>query len=390
MFCSEVNTRKAENIMKILPITPYNNNTAVNSGKHNQFRAFEFKNSNLAPLTKDCVTFCGKRKKPEAEEAVEDYSKAKDLDSADMSGKIPYRMGMDINKDCQDDLVKLMADLKKGLKNITESDTNPDLPVLRGQFGIHGRVKKPESILQKVPPRKLRQKKEVLKMGDVIGVRIVLKSSSQKDFALVFRELGKMVSSGKLRVLEVENYRMSPKESYVSKRTLDAFELVCHKANQYPEISSKTRESGYTAIHMTVDLGNGKLGEIQLMGRDMERVKDIEDFFYKKRSSKDFDAKYKPIEDMMNRVMGKTKKDKETGKISYEKLDDFQVATLDRYIRDSYAHAREIPPRHPKRVDAGKGYFLPIPYSLPQELDFDNLQKMKDICDYRSNKQFVI
>ena len=379
--------------MNIL-ITPYrpqlNNNNYLSSFGIKSYNAnvFNFKGSSaLAPLAHDCVSFCGTRKKKETEIVEEeDYSKAKSLDSSDMSGKITYQMGMDINKECQNNLKKLMADLKKGLRNVTESDTNPDLPVLRGTLGLHGRVKKAESILQKVPPRKLSQKKEIFKMGDVIGVRIVLKSSSQKDFDRVFKELGKMVTSGKLNVLEVENYRMTPKESYVSKKTLDAFELTCHKANQFPAISSKARESGYTAIHMTVDMGDGKLAEIQMMGRDMERVKDIEDFFYKKRNSKDFDVKYKPVEDLLNKVMGKTKKDKVTGKITYEKLDDFQVETLERYIRDSYAHARQIPPKHPRKADLGKGYYLPLPYSLPQELSFDNIQKLKDTCDYRASK----
>lgn len=379
--------------MKLL-ITPYNNRLTGNYNSAitvNQMQTCKFQSSNLTPLTQDCVTF-GNKKKKKVEEVVEevveeDFSKAKDLDEEDRSEKISYQVGMAINNECQDDVTKLIADLKKGLKNVTESDANPDLPVLRGKLGVHGRPKKAASILQKVPPRKLRQKKEIFKMGDVVGVRIVLKSTTQKDLDLVFKELGKMVASGKLNVLEVENYRLTPRDSYVSQKTLDNFELACHKAGQYPEITSKPRESGYTAIHMTVKMPSGKFAEIQIMGRDMEKVKDIEDFFYKKRHNKDFDEKYKPVESLLNRVMGKTKKDKQTGKITYEKLDDFQVETLDRYIKDSYAHARAIPPRHPKKATTGKDYFLPIPYSLPKELAFENLQKIKDVCDYKASKK---
>lgn len=358
-----------------------------NANSQNNFYKMNFKNTNLAPLAQDCVSFGSRKKSKVVEEAEEDFSKAKTLDASDKSDKIPYQVGKDINSECQEDLKKFKADLKRGLKSVIESDSNPDLPVLRGELGIHGRVKKPASILQKVSPRKLNQKKEIFKMGDVVGIRIVLKSSSQNDFDKVFKELGKMVVSGKLRVLEVENYRMTPRDSYVSKRTLDNFELACHKANLYPEISSKTRESGYTAVHMTVELPSGKYAEIQMMGRDMERVKEIEDFFYKKRCTKAVDDKYKPIEALLNRVMGKTKVDKATGKVSYEKLDDFQVATLDRYIKDSYAHARQIPPKHPKKAALGKDYFLPIPYSLPKELDFANIQKLKDTCEYMGSRK---
>lgn len=373
-----------------ISLTPFNLKLASPTNyfsRNNTSSNNNYGNTKLAPLAQDVVSFSGKAKKAVVEEPDGNVSKAKSLDESDKSAKIPYQVGRDINSECQEDLKKLKADLKKALKNVTESDANPDLPVLRGELGIHGRVKKAESILQKVSPRKLRQKEEIFKMGDVVGIRLVLKSSSQKDFALVFRELGKMVRSGKLRVLEVENYRMTPKDSYVSKRTLDAFELTCHKANLYPEISSKTRESGYTAVHMTVELPSGKYAEIQIMGRDMERVKEIEDFFYKKRCVKSMDEKYRPIEVLLNKVMGKTKVDKETGKVSYEKFDDFQVATLDRYIKDSYAHAREIPPKHPKKATIDKDYFLPIPYSLPKELDFANIQKLKEVCDYQASKK---
>ena len=370
-----------------ISITPYNLISVQNKGLFaNQNRTSQFQTSNLAPLQQDCVTFgASKKRKVRVEESEEDLKSAeKGLDEEDMSGKIQYATGCDINSECQRDFEKLKFDLKKGLNEVTESDRNPDLPVLRGEAGIHGRVKSAESILQKAPPRQLRNKKEIFKMGDVIGLRVVLQKTSQQDFDKVFKALGKMVTSGKFKVLEVENYRMTPKESYVSQKTLNSFELACQKVGQTPKITSSPRESGYTAVHINVELPSGKLAEIQVMGCDMEKVKDIEDFFYKKRCNKPLADKYKPIENLMLKVMGKTKKDKLTGKISYEKLDEFQVATLDRYIKDSYAHARTIPPKISKKtVD---NYFLPIPYSLPKELAFENLQKMKDICDYKHTK----
>ena len=371
-----------------ISITPYNirMTSRANSTTNNQkSKAPQYQTNVLAQLQQDSVSFGASKKIKQAiivpiENGIDVI---KNLEESDMSGKIQYQMGMDINNESQPDLTRLLSELRKGLKSLVESNQNPDLPILRGNAGIHGRVKKAESIMQKVPPRKLRQKQEIFKMGDIIGVRIVLKSSSQKDFDLVFKSLGEMVKSNRLKVLEVENYRLTPKDSYVSQKTLNNFELTCHKAGQSPVITSKPRELGYTAVHITVEMPSGKLAEIQIMGRDMEKVKDIEDFFYKKRCNKPLDDKYKPIETLMNRVMGKTKIDRTTGKVSYEKLDDFQIETLDRYIKDSYAHSRAIPPKYSKKNDNGTEYFLPIPYSLPQELSFENLQKMKDICDYK-------
>ena len=182
-----------------------------------------------------------------------------------------------------------------------------------------------------------------------------------------------MVKAGKLNVVEVENYRLSPKDSYVAQSTLDDFEDTCQSVGQYPSVQSKPRESGYTAVHVTLDLGNGILAELQIMGRDMERVKELEDFIYKKSCNKKLPKKYRKIEKMLDNVLGPTNK--------MENLTGFQKETLQHYTRDCYVYAREMPVRERRRRESSKNFFYPIPYSLPQELSFENLEKMKEECD---------
>lgn len=359
-----------------IQVTPFRltPNFTQHSQNNNSFNYNKFSTNNLAPLAQDSVTFTSNRKKKKVEDDAETQSTAKSKvldDNKRKTNRISYLMATEINKESEAAKNKFLNTLKVGLKNVTENDQNPDRPILRGKLGIYGRVKQSTSIMQKVPPRELRTKDEILKMGDVIGARIILKDSSRKSFDAVFTELGKMVMAGQLNVLEVENYRMRPEESYISQRTLDKFEKACAKAGQTPKISSSAIKSGYTAIHLTVKLPEGQYAEVQIMGRDMERIKELEDFFYKKRCNKPIPPKYKPIEDVFDAVMGK----------KGEKLDNFQKETLDRYIQDSYAHARTIPPMSARRRSLGKDYFLQIPYTLPSELSFENLQKIKDQCD---------
>lgn len=358
-----------------IQLTPFklHSNYTQHTQNNNNKSYNRYSNNNLSPLAQDCVSFSGKKRKRVIEEEELDTSmKSKDLDAQSRkSNRITYLMASEINEESQKAMKKFVNTLRIGLKNVVESDKNPNLPILRGKAGIHGRVKKAASIMQKVPPRGLKTKDEIFKMGDVIGARIILKDSSRKSFDMVFKELGKMVTAGQLNILEVENYRLTPNESYVSQKTLDNFELACAKAGQSPKITSSAIKSGYTAIHLTVKLPDGEYAEIQIMGRDMEKVKDIEDFYYKRRCEKPIDAKYKPVDDMFDAVLGK----------KMEKLDDFQKETLDRYIQDSYRHARELPPRDARKAGVGKDYFIPIPYSLPPELSFENLYKLKERCD---------
>ena len=105
----------------------------------------------------------------------------------------------------------------------------------------------------------------------------------------------------------------------------------------------------------------------------MERVKELEDFIYKKSCNKKLPKKYRKIEKMLDKVLGPTNK--------MENLTDFQKETLQHYTRDCYVYAREMPVRERRRRESSKNFFYPIPYSLPQELSFENLEKMKEECN---------
>lgn len=87
--------------------------------------------------------------------------------------------------------------------------------------------------------------------------------------------------AGNFKVKEIENYRLTRKDSYVSSKTLDKFEKICQSKGQFPSRSGKAIPNGYTAVHLTIELPNGQIAEIQIMGRDLERIKELEDFYYK-------------------------------------------------------------------------------------------------------------
>ena len=82
------------------------------------------------------------------------------------------------------------------------------------------------------------------------------------------------------------------------------------------------------------------------------------------------------------------------GKIDYVPLEEyvlgvlagempisFEKEALNKYIKDSYIHARELPPRNAKPTVKD---FLPWPYFLPKELSYVELYRMKTECDKKA------
>ena len=312
-------------------------------------------------LNQDTVSFTATKKTNDTKEV--NKNKVKNEESKEVS----IKLCSDIHEEAKRPTNDLLCLLRREMKGLVASEAHPENPIQAGANGIKARVKSPRSIREKALSTQSYTKEAIKGIGDIVGARIVMQSSTQDDFDKVFQVLGNMVEKGKIKVTEVENYRLTSRDSYVSQKTLNKFEERCTKAGQYPEIKSKPIPNGYTAIHITLQLEDGLKAELQIMGHDTEHVKEIEDFYYKLRCKKDFDPKYKPIEKMMKEKM--------------KKLSDFEKEALNKYIKDSYIHARELPPRNAKPTVKD---FLPWPYFLPKELSYAELYKMKNDCDKKA------
>ena len=319
---------------------------------------------NLKPLASDTVSFCAKNKV--AVEIVSEIAKNKVFKRWDPDNA---KSMTEINNLCdsfKNPLKKFEWDLKQVMKSLISTESNPENVIMIGKRGIKSRVKEPKKVARKANKRNLFSIEQIEKMGDVGGARIILRTGTPKDTALVFNQLKELVKRG-YKVLEVENYRSNPAHSYVSQKTLDDFEAYCNKLGQYPSIKNRALPNSYTAAHVSFELPDSKVIELQIMGRDVENFKEIEDLFYKYRCNEDFSEQYKSIQRMFEKIM--------------PKLDGFQNETLERFIKDSYEHAREIPPRSHRVKFTPERAFLPFPYSLPQELSPVNLYYKMEKCN---------
>ena len=315
---------------------------------------------NLNPLAFDTVSFSGKEKV--IKKTVESINKNKNFiwDPANKKSMI------EINALCESfkiPLKKFEWDLRQAMKPIISTESNPNNIIMPGKRGIHSRIKDPKKVARKGNKRHITTIEGLKKMGDVGGVRIVLRSGTQQDTIKVFDQMKQLVKKG-YKVLEVENYRSTISDGYVSSKTLENFEQYCNNHGQYPSIKSQAMPNSYPAVHVSFELPSGEVVELQILGRDVENYKEVEDLFYKYRCNEDFSVQYKSIQNMFKRII--------------PKLDDFQTETLERYHKDSYEHARHIPPRSSKLRFSPERDFLPFPYSLPPELNPINLYYQMD------------
>ena len=352
---------------------------------------FSVKASKIAPLSRDTVSFKGGTN--------EAYISA--LDNLDICHEVSlnaqevnkifveilnkYFVGEDeATRQRNKAILSLKARVKSGY-SIAEKVAEK----ISGKFNDKKYYDKPEVTV--FPPKSPVGIKENIR--DISGARIVVKDSNSDSMDVVIDNLCKMIISENLVIAEIEN-NVSPDKSakpYFNskqlKKLLDAANQARRK-NGLSEIDLKTKitDYGYMALHIIVDTRNkpqlvknqGYWSEIQVLGRDVEVLKDIEDFCYKLKkgmSIKSKDVAYRAIGDMFSAAYN------DMTRPNVRK--NFRLYTIEAYKRQR----NRIPTQDVTDDTTNWAYKLPtieecgFKGKLPYVLDFNLLARILRDCD---------
>ncbi len=223
--------------------------------------------------------------------------------------------------------------------------------------------------------------------NDIVGARILLKNTGQESVGLLINALKQAVSDKKLKILSIESNIPDPdrlpKGRQISEYiyATDAQLRSLAKASGAKLIKNNSK-SGYLAVHINVDLSNslfgdenspynGYKGEIQIIGEDVEKLKEVEDICYKLKDNKNaINAAYKPFKDYFMKYYNNSNKD-----------------AFDDYTYMLYLSQRTIPDDAPESQAFETIEQLGFKDKVPKELDFNILRKIKLQCDNEIKKQ---
>ncbi len=381
-----------------------NNISFLNFKSNLQLNKANFKGAsitapNLAPLAKDTVSFQGN---------VE-YRAA--INNAQICAEI-HDEALFVNQWLEDTLKKYFK------ADIYNENTNP-----QGNIeGIYARVKTGNSIEEKISD-KIREalestgdikekifspydEKAIKKnIRDISGGRVVIKNAHNGEMDKVVENLCKMIVEERLIIDEIE-YHKSPDpkvDQYFSEKQLRKIAEAVNKirkANKLPLIKaeSKKSQSGYMALHLSInstrkpndvdDIYQNFYSELQIIGSDVEMLKDIEDFCYKLKKGleiKSGNPAYTPFEQLFLKAWNST--DKKYGDVQ-KNFKDYTIA--------AYKAQRMRKPSTDKE-DNTKDWAYKFPTikecgfegKLPPILDFNILARIKRDCDdiYRVEKE---
>ena len=322
---------------------------------------------NLKPLPKDTVSFSGniKQEKIDSSSKKIEHIYRPNLQTATKlreESNFAYSLLQYFLKQ-EFDAPVIDTNSKFYEENMLNSTTsNKNVPVI----AITTRQKSANSIAEKMATLKVKNAEEAkAAMNDIIGARIIVSGNSTKEGDFVLQKIQNLIKKGKLKVIEVKKHGQEDKRlDYVSDKALKKF----LKTAKNCEFKDQPRDSGYLAVHLITDnIIDGYNAEIQIMGLDVVRFKEIEDLCYKCSAGKNIPPKYK------------------------EFAEDFKVLKEDPKIAEDYleytkrAYAKE---RGKDDFPSNKNLeFLPVPddLSIPESLDFNRIAHMKNMADGAEN-----
>ena len=330
----------------------------------------------LKQLTKDTVSFTGQRELTDVRSIVRENANCEELaENAKVAEK---------------NLKKLLTD---ELSELIYSDTNPEGIVDL----IKTRIKDPNSIEEKVTsiiadgvrndPSKVFQIKDQNSIkwhiNDIVGARIILKQPDPQKNSPIIQSLIQAIRDGKIKIKKVDVIVHSDNEEVKPYFTDDIIDELKYTVGN-GKYSKRESETGYSAIHIDVDLSDDELqakhsgysGEIQIMGPDVAYFKDLEDHCYKVKQSKNIKAghpAYAPFVQHLNKYL----------------LDkDGKTDAEHKKLFDEYTYRAYIIQRKKDKNSPGYNYeHLPsieecgMTGEIPNDLDFNYLQKIKKYCD---------
>ena len=338
-------------------------------------------------------------------------------DTVSFKGNVEYRAAInnaELCKEIHKEAVYvnqwLKSTLDKYFGNDIYSEENPDGII----EAVQARVKTGNSIEEKISD-KIREalestgdikekifsphdEKAIKKnIRDISGGRIVIKNAHNGYMDKVVDNLCKMITSERLIIDEIE-YHKSPANDisqYFTDKQLGKITEAANKirkANKLPLIKAKSKKSpsGYMALHLSInstrkpnnvdDIYQNFYSELQIIGSDVEMLKDIEDFCYKLKKGleiKSGNVAYTPFEKLFLEAWNTT--DKKYGDVQ-KNFKDYTIAAykaqrMRKPSDDAEDNTKDWAYKFPTIKECG------FEGKLPPVLDFNILARIKRDCD---------
>ena len=381
------------NVVNLIQPKTFKRNNIQRQNNVSYSNVFNFTGNNLKPLAQDTVAFKSSPSKGT-------------LNKAFIAAFDNYGVCREVEKNAKSAQNYLASVLQDAFFDTDANGNKTPKEEFQGTiYAIETRVKTPSSIREKVAdrledlimatpscsfnPTDAESIKANIK--DIVGARIILTNSNSQSNELIINKLIELIKAGKLKIEKIENYEPeqdTPDYRYFELQDVERLRKASVEERRKRgidttlEYNSEPKKSGYMALHLDIDLSgcgdknkgeDGYHGELQIIGYDVEKLKEVEDLCYKLKHNKGIKSgksAFLPFVEHFNAYYKNTPEFKES---------------FNTYTRRAFQKQRERKD-DPRTLNEAEYKFPTIKECdldgiIPPELDFNVLSDIKKYCD---------
>lgn len=198
------------------------------------------------------------------------------------------------------------------------------------------------------------QAKNFINDNDIISGRIILDNGTKQEGNRVLTRLKNAIKEGRIEVTEIGLFGVNTNTDYADNKKVNGILEEMNTLGKPCQKITNRKANGYHSIIAKVKLEDGFTGTLEIMGKEVSKLKDVEDILHSFKKGIPVDKKYDKL------------------KAEYIKLSDDEKQQLRKYTKQAYISARadEIFGRTSDK-------FVPLTESnLPAMFDYNNIAKI--------------
>ncbi len=196
--------------------------------------------------------------------------------------------------------------------------------------------------------------KRFINENNLISARIILDNGTQAQGNRALMRLQKAIRDEKIIVTEISQFGANENTDYASNTRLNSILVESNKAGYGCLKLTNRKANGYHSVVAKIRLEDGFTGTLEIMGKEVAKLKDVEEILHSMEKGLPVDKKYDSL------------------RKEFENLTPEQHSALKNYTRAAYIAARA----DEMFGDQSEGFVPITEYNLPDCFDFNNIAKL--------------
>ena len=196
--------------------------------------------------------------------------------------------------------------------------------------------------------------KRFINENNLISARIILDNGTKAEGNRALTRLQKAIKDGKIIVTEISQFGVNDNTDYASNAKLNSILEESNKAGYGCTKFTNRKANGYHSIVAKLRLEDGFTGTLEIMGKEVAKLKDVEEILHSMENEMPVDNKYDALKE------------------KFDNLTPEQRSDLKKYTKAAYISARS----DEMFGTQSKGFIPLTNENLPKCFDFNYISKI--------------